>query len=164
MEEKPETTIMKKAGKLLARRAFSRGELRHELAKTSGKDLEPVLDRLERQNLLNDADYAYNFAVYRIGREGWSPARASAALCRRLVAPSIIDAALERVRKELGTAPPLLQYIRKRCGEKGPPSNPEALNKLVSHLRRRGFDEETIFIALKEILPASVFLRIEQGE
>jgi regulatory protein len=165
MERKPGTIIMEMAGKLLARRAYSRGELREKLAKKSQENsLDPVLDHLEKLNLLNDTEYAYNFALYRIGSEGWSSAKVTAALRRRYVAPSIIETVLERVFEELGETAPLLNYLKKRYGKIGPPRDHEAVNRLVVQLRRRGFDESTIYSALKEIIPPAIIRHLETGD
>ena len=63
MDNERHKLLMKKAGALLARRAYTRGELRDRLVKTSGETpVESILDRLEQLNLLNDAAYAYNLA------------------------------------------------------------------------------------------------------
>jgi len=63
MAAEPSKRLLHKAGRLLARRAYTRGELRTRLAKGGNEeDIAGVLDQLETINLLNDAETAYNFA------------------------------------------------------------------------------------------------------
>jgi len=165
MESEIYRLLMKKAGALLARRSYSRGELRDRLAKTAGElPIDPVLNRLEQLNLLNDADYAYNFAFCRIQQEGWSPAKVQTSLLRRQVDATTVENALKRVRDELGDKPALASYVRKYCGKRGLPSDLAGVRKLILHLRRRGFDDESIFGALREMIPAAVLQQLETGD
>jgi regulatory protein len=165
MDAELQKTLMKKAGLLLARRAYSRGELRMKLAKMAGdSEIESALDRLEQLNLLNDADYAYNFAVYRIRQEGWGPAKVRDSLLRRHLSQAIVESALERIRDELGEELALTDCIKKRCGKQALPANPKDVQKLISYLRRRGFDDDSIFRALKRMLPAAAIQHFETGE
>jgi regulatory protein len=158
-------TLMKKAGSMLARRSYSRAELRMKLAQMAGdSEIESALNRLEQLNLLNDADYAYNFAVYRIRQEGWGPAKVRAALLRRHLSQTIIESALERIRNELGDDLVLKECINKRCGKQPPPTDPKDVKKLIMYLRRRGFDDDDIFRALNHMLPAAAIQRFETGE
>jgi regulatory protein len=157
--------LLKKAGTLLARRAYGRGELRDKLCKLAeAVEVEVVLDRLEQLNLLNDADYAYNFAFYRIAQDGWGPAKVHDSLLRRRVEPRTIERALERVQSELGDESALADYIRKHCGKKGLPADPKDVRRLILHLRRRGFEEKNIFSALRQMIPAALIERFETGE
>jgi len=157
--------LLKKAGALLARRGYSRGEMRNKLTRIAGaSQVESVLDRLEQLNLLNDADYAYNFALCRIKQEGWGPGKVHDFLLRRHVAQATIESALERIRKELKEESILVEYIKKRCEKQGPPMDLKGIRKLVLHLRQRGFAEGDIFSALKGMVPAAVLHRFETGD
>jgi len=157
--------LLKKAAALLARRSYSRGELRLKLLKTVGEaDVESALDRLEQLNLLNDAEYAYNFALYRIGRGNWGRAKVSDALCRRHVETEIIDGALQRIRHELGAETIPVEYMQKYCGKHWPLKNPAHIRKLIMHLRRRGFADDVIESALRKVLPEPLLQRFEIGE
>jgi regulatory protein len=165
MEAKPDKILLKKAAALLAHRPYSRGELRSKLMAISTRiSPEPVLDRLEQLNLLNDAEYAYNFALYRIQQEGWGPAKISTSLVRRHIAQSTIECALERIRSELGKEPTLMEYIEKHCAKQGLPTNPKDIRKLVSHLSRRGFEESHILGALKRVVPLALLQHFETGD
>jgi regulatory protein len=157
--------LMQKAGALLARRSYSRGELKDRLAKIAGvSGLEPVLDRLEQLNLLNDADYAYNFALCRIGRDGWSPARVERSLLRRQLSRATAEGAIARVQSELGHEAALAGYVREYCGRRGFPADLKSLRRLILHLRRRGFEEELIVNVVQPMIPASLWQRFETGE
>ena len=160
MSEK--TDLMKRAAALIARRAHSRGELRRKLAaaqkadKTSDAEIEAALDRLERLNLLNDAEYAYNFAFSRINDLGWGEEKVRASLFKRDVEKTVADRALERVREE--TAPEgiddaLIKYIDGYCRKHGTPSGLKDAQKLARHLAGRGFDEDRIIGVLQRIIP-----------
>jgi len=157
--------IMKKAGALLGRRAYSRGQLRDKLAKIAGEvSIEAVLDHLEQLNLLNDADYAYNFAFWRIKQQGWGPAKVNDSLLRRQIEQPTIDGALQRVRNELHYESILTDYVQRYCGKQGPALDPKTVRSLVLHLRQRGFDEDGIVGALKKVIPAAILKRFETGE
>jgi regulatory protein len=157
--------LMKKAGALLARRDCSRGELRKKLSKIAqAPEIEAVLDRLEQLNLLNDVDYAYNFALCRIRQEGWGPAKVRDSLLRRDVAPETVEAALKRVLDEVDPRFAVADYVRKHIGKSGLASDIQSVRRLVLHLRRRGFDDDAIWGGLKRTVPAALLHRLETGE
>lgn len=158
--------LVKKAGNLLARRAYSRADLQKKLAAfgDSGQ-VETVLKQLERLSLLNDFEYAYNFALRSIRRQGWSPAKVQNALLGHQVCLTIIERALAQVRDESGGEEPVIRaYVLKRYGKSGLPSDFKSIRKLITHLRQRGFREENIFSALKGEIPDAALRRFEIGE
>lgn len=160
-----ENKLLKKAGLLLARRAYSRGDLRMKLLKTADDALvENVLDHLQQQALLNDENYAYNFALSRVGREGWGPEKIKSALMRHHVSPSDISSALDRVRDEIGNDYALADYVNKYLGKKGIPTGLKGTRNLIAHLRRRGYDRNTIIGALKHKLPSEMLRYFETGD
>jgi SOS response regulatory protein OraA/RecX len=157
--------LMKKAGALLARRAYSRGELRGRLSKLAEElSVEPVLDRLEQQNLLNDADYAYNFALCRMRQEGWGPAKVQGALLRRQVDQATIERALQLVQNELGSGAILTTCLNEYCARKGMPADLKSLRRLFFHLGQRGFAEDEIIYVLRRTVPDALWHRFETGE
>jgi SOS response regulatory protein OraA/RecX len=158
--------LLKKAGALLARRDYSRVELQTKLAEFADEQqVESALQHLERLNLLNDSDYAYNFALRRIRQHGWGPARVQNALIAHHVGRAIIERALEQVRMESGGEESgIREYMHKRYGKSGLPADPKGVRKLILHLRQRGFDEETIFGALRGVIPDAVLKHFETGE
>jgi regulatory protein len=164
MSNKPGLPL-KKAAALLAKRAYSRGELRKKLAPTGQAPLvEETLNRLEQVHLLNDPEYAYNFALRHFQQVGWGPAKVKENLLRHDVDPDVIDQAIERVRNEADIEAFLVEYIEKRCKKQGQQTDPKEIHKLVLHLVRRGFDENQIFGALRQIIPPDVFRHFETGD
>jgi SOS response regulatory protein OraA/RecX len=166
---------MKRAAAFIARRAHSRGELRRKLAAAQKsneapkiEEIEAVLDRLEYLNLLNDAEYAYNFAFCRIKDLGWGEEKVRTALLDMDVAKAVIDRALGRVREELapddGADDALMEYVKGYCRKHGTPSSLKDARKLAGHLVRRGFDEDKTIGALRQIIPTEIFRHFETGD
>jgi SOS response regulatory protein OraA/RecX len=157
--------LLQKAGALLARRPYSRGGLRDKLAKSADQvQVEIALNRLESHSLLNDAEYAYNFALGRIKRQGWSPVKVFDSLLKRHVEQNTIESAMARIQNEGGEESFLDLYIKQYCRKRSWPVDPKDVRKLISHLRRRGFDEDDIFRALKQAIPGPASPRFETGE
>lgn len=157
--------LISQAGRILSRRAHSRGELRRKLARYGEPELiEPVLDRLEELNLLNDAEYAYNFAACRMKQDGWGPLRVLQSLRKHEVNSDLAEEMVGRVRKEAGDMGLLQEYLRRRCRKAGFPQDRKGLQRLVSHLRRRGFQEETIYSALRHLTRAESWQPLDTGE
>jgi len=161
------TPLMKHAAALIARRAHSRGELRRKLAaaqKAEVSEIEAVLDRLESLNLLNDAEYAYNFAFYRIKDSGWGEEKAHKALLDRDVAKTDADRAIARVREEIdgidGIEAALMEYVKGYCRKHGAPSTLKGAQKLARHLAGRGFDEDRIIGVLQRIISPEIFRQL----
>jgi regulatory protein len=165
MNSEIHSMLLKKAGALLARRGYSRFEMHQKLASfASEEEIESALDRLERLNLLNDADYAYNFAFRRIRQRGWSPARVRSALLQIHVEEASIDFALQQVRNEVDDLAVIMSHAQRHCGKKGLPTDMKGIRRLIMHLRHRGFDEDDIFRALKDTISAEALQRMQTGE
>jgi SOS response regulatory protein OraA/RecX len=161
--------LMKRAGEYLARRPHGRLELKRKLVKfAKPEEIELVLDRLERLNLLNDLDYAYNFALRRIQQKGWSLEKARGSLLRLQIAPENVESSLERVRNELKGEPnaelAICAYTRKRGFNDGLPSDAKGVKRLIAHLQYRGFDSDEILNALKGKVPDVYLQRFLTGD
>jgi regulatory protein len=155
----------KRAAALLAKRAYSRSELRKKLAPIGQEPLvEKTLDRLEQVNLLNDREYAYNLALHHIQESGWGPAKVKEDLLRRGVDSDVIKQALEQALNEADIETLLVEYIEKRCKKQGLQTDPKEIRRLVLHLIRRGFEENQIWGALRRIIPPDVFRCFETGD
>jgi len=156
---------MKKAGALLAKRAYSRKALQKKLAGLAeDEQIESVLNRLERLNLLNDAQYAYNFARRKMEAQGWSPAKVLNALLGHQVESSIVQSALNQVLSELDDQSVVALYLKKRYANGNLPNDLSGIRKLISHLRHRGFDEKSIFDALRGTIPNADLQQFETGD
>jgi regulatory protein len=158
--------LLKKASQLLARRAYSKGELCRKLEKTVADEtiVVSILDRLEQLKLLNDTEYAYNFALSRISRDGWGPAKVRHALIRRHVSLSDISIALDRIRTELGDEYALADYLRKYFNKRGLPKNPKSIRNLILHLQRRGYNRPSIWKTINHIVPSAMLHHFDTGD
>lgn len=131
--------------------------MRQKLLEMAEQSLvETVLDRLEELDLLNDRDYAYNFSLYRVGREGWGPGKIRDALQRRHVSDPDIAAALDRVRSLVGDSYALEEYLKRHFAKRSMPEDSRGVRNLVNHLHRRGYGRDTIVDVLKRKLPAEM--------
>ena len=161
----PAKQLMRKAGALMARRPYSRGELQAILARHGdAQQVVSVLHRLEQLNLLNDTEYAYNFAVRRMRQEGWGSDKVRALLLHRQVSGHIADAAIDRVRQEIGETGALESYLDRRSRARPLPGDPRGVHRLILSLQRRGFARETIREVLRHRIPATVWEDFETGE
>jgi SOS response regulatory protein OraA/RecX len=157
--------LMNKAGRLLARRLYSCGEMRLKLARFADEqDVEAILERLLELNLLNDSNYAYNFALYRIRQQGWGPIKVLHSLIRRKVEPVVAQSAIERVRQDENDEAVLSGYLDKAFGKGLVPKDRKDLRKLINHLRQRGFQDDTIYTTLRQKIPATVWRTFDMGD
>ena len=157
--------LMKKAGAFLARRPHSRADLKERLAAFGDQDqVESVLQLLERLNLLNDAEYAYNFAFCRMKQDAWGGLRIRQSLILRHVAPDLIETALSRVLAEIGERGSLEEYLKRQNQKRGLPTDRKGIQRLVLHLRRRGFNDELIYSALRRVIQPADWQRFETGD
>jgi len=153
-EDDLQKKLMHKAGKFIGKRSHTRGELRLRLIKFGDAvEVEKVLDRLEDEKLLNDADYAYNFALGRIVEGGWGPKRVRQELRSRQVAPEVVEASLKRVQLEVSERSSLEQYVDRYCRKSLTLPDRKALRKFIAHLQRRGFHDQIIREVLRRKLP-----------
>jgi len=165
IEADPLRGLMHRAGALLARRAYSRGQLRDKLARHADpSQIESALDRLEQLNLLNDAAYAYNSAVRWIKQEGWGSSKARHRLLLQQVPAHIAEAAMESVRQEIGDAKALADYLDRRERTHPLPADRKGIHKLIMSLRRRGFPEEAIWSVLRMRTPPASWQKFEPGD
>jgi len=157
--------LLNRAGTFLSRRPCSRGELALVLLKIAGPDLvEPVLDRLEQLNLLNDTEYAYNFAFNQLKVKGWGPVRVFQDLLLRKVSPELAESTMNSIQTTLTEQEVLEGYLERYGRRKRLPADRRGVASLVSHLRRRGFVEDTIIQMLRRKLSPTVWENFETGE
>jgi SOS response regulatory protein OraA/RecX len=165
MEAESGSKIMHRAGFLLARRPYSRGELREKLSALGDhQEIESVLDRLQELNLLNDANYGYNLASHWMKHEGWGPIKVRFHLLRRHISDAVADASLERIGQELSDADLLVAYLDRRARNHPLPDDRRGIRKLVASLRQRGFPEEAIYGVLRQRIPTVAWKKFETGE
>jgi len=164
-DESQPSPLVLRAMRSLAKRAHSRAELRAKLERSGGPgEVQEVLDRLEELRLLNDEDYAYDFALRRMTRDGWGPGKVLAALHGRQIPADIAEAALDRARSAAGDDAILADFVERHCGKAGWPSDRRGIRSLIDRLRRKGFAEDQIHRCLRERLPAGAWRNYDEGD
>jgi len=141
-------SLFARAVSLLARREHSRAELAVKLRRglTANDDpgeIEPVLDRLERDKLLSDERYAG--ALTRTRSERFGDARIRFELKSSGVKPETVDSAIATLR---GTELERAQAVWSRRFGELPRTAPERA-KQARFLQARGFSSETIAKVLR---------------
>lgn len=164
-EPDPIKKLMTRAGSLLSRRSYSCGEIRRKLLTSAdAARVDQVVERLLELNLLNDADYAYNFAFARMNRDGWGSLKVLHALLRRQVPESLAEAAIERVQSAGDKEAFVVRYLDQYFSRREPPRDRKSLRRLITHLRRRGYRDDDIYSALRGRVPAAVWARFDTGD
>ncbi|MEA3413865.1 MAG: regulatory protein RecX [Pseudomonadota bacterium] len=133
---------------LLARREHSRRELEQKLggAGFDGKELNAALDRLETEDLLNDARYAESFVRSRRER-GYGPLKIAYDLRRRGVSDHIVNNELSNLPEEwLEVA--RTQYQKRWATRENPDFREKA--RRARYLAGRGFPEEIVRRVLRD--------------
>jgi regulatory protein len=135
-------TCYDRACELLAQRPHFRRELAAKLERRghAAAEIEPALDRLERQGYLDELQAARSLVAARQARGGLGRERLRAELTRRGAAPAAMAAVLaELPDDDLPAARAAAARWRGRT--------PEALAR---HLARKGFSRRAIFAVLNE--------------
>jgi SOS response regulatory protein OraA/RecX len=165
MQADSSNKLMRSAGSLLARRAYSRGELKDKLAPLGeAQEIESVLDRLEQLNLLNDADYAYNSASRWIRKKGWGPLRVYQLLINRKVPAHLAEETIAQVRQEISDVDALKAFLGRRFRTHSLPEDRKGIRKLISSLQREGFPEEVIWTVLRQKIPPGAWRDFDTGD
>jgi len=143
-----EHSTYNRAVKLLSFRARSVSELRRQLLRKGepGPEVELAITRLTEQKLLDDADFARQFARTKLLAAGASRRRIVQELMRRGVARELADRAIGELQDSDGVDP---AAEAKRVAEKKWKSlarldNFTRRRRLYAFLARRGFDPDEI--------------------
>lgn len=139
--------------RLLARRDYSREELRQKLTKKGFAlaEIEEVLAKLSAAQLLNDGQYAQRLASY-YGREKfWGPGRIKQKLREKGIAEELAQEVIAQEEKNFPAVEKLRALLKKKLkkrtlGELAP----KEIRKLNHYLYRHGFDWEEIMDILKK--------------
>jgi len=142
---RPAPSLKGRALRCLARREYSRAELRRKLLTpdVDAPALDAVLDDLEAKRLLSDRRYAEVLAQSKGGRYGVSSL--SRTLSQQGVDPEVAAAALEPLRNNERER--ALEIWRRRFGE--PPKDLKERARQHRFLLARGFDGATVSWVLK---------------
>ena len=138
--------LRKIAMDLLAYREHSRLELRNKLLlrEFAADCIEPILDGLTRDNLLNDQRFAEAYTRMR-ARRGFGPIRIKQELNERGIASELIANAIRST--ELDWWQLAVEQKQKKFGTSVPKDFPERA-KQMRFLQYRGFDHEQIKFAV----------------
>lgn len=133
---------------LLAFRARSVTELRRRLLRKGepAADVETVITRLLEQKLLDDADFARQFARTRLVRAGASRLRIVQELDRKGIARPLADAAIDALRDDDGLDPSaaIHRVAEKKWLSLSKLDDVTARRRLYAFLARRGFNPDEI--------------------
>jgi regulatory protein len=147
-------SLMAAALKMLARRAYSEGELRSRLiAKREAEKgaVEDCIGRLKELGYLNDELFAHNYASNRVGLKPLGRARLARELGRKKVSKDVIGDALDLVFGESEEERLIDRAIANRVRTHGRPADRAASKRLFEHLARRGFEYDLIIRKLRQL-------------
>jgi regulatory protein len=143
-----EKSVYDQALTLLEYRARTVDELRRKLRQKGGAadEVEEVLQRLLDQKLLDDADYAKQFARGKLGNAGASRRRITQELSRKGIQRDAAASAIDLVTEEEGIDPlqSALRVARKKWKTLGSLDDQTRKRRLYAFLARRGFNPDEI--------------------
>ena len=140
---------------MLARRPCSEGEIRQKLRQIryAQETIDMVVYKLQREHLLNDADFSDQWAAYRVNHQ-YGSRRIAQELRMKGVSEQDIRNALESLpeEEERDQALHLALKLSRRTGGKEDPR--KARQRLISALVRRGYDWDIARSVCEEVLQA----------
>lgn len=151
----PGDDLFARAIKLLATKPRSEAELRQLLAQRTGAPahlIEACLARLKEKGLVNDHDFAYNYACHRLRGRPLGRSRLARELQSKGVAPEVIERALEAAFEEAQEGELIERAIDKYIRTRGRPQDHRGLRRMFDHLARLGFDRDLIASKLRSAL------------
>ena len=153
---KGEPTTYERALNLLGFRARSVAELRRRLIEKGSPtaEVEEVLSRLVDQKLLDDADYARQFARARITGAGASRIRILQELRRKGIATDVAERALEELHEDEGMDPSesIHRVAEKKWRSLQALDELTGRRRLYGFLARRGFGPDEIRRAIEKVV------------
>lgn len=149
-------TAYDEALRLLEFRARSETELRRQLLRKglAQPDVEAAVERLRGQKLIDDDDFARQFARARVLGAGASRRRIVQELSRRGVSREIAEQALSRLRDEdgLDAKAGIHRIARKKWLSLASCDDFTRRRRLYAFLARRGFDPDEIRDAMRDLV------------
>ncbi len=143
----PEKKVPEIAWRLLARKDYSREEMRRKLKQKgfSFSEIEDVLQKLSAQQLLNDRRYGQRLADY-YGREKlWGPVRIKHKLKEKGISPELADEIIAQEEKIFPAPERLKIFLKKKLRRRTLAEfSREEIKKLINQLYRQGFSWEEI--------------------
>jgi regulatory protein len=150
-----ERSVYDQALTLLEYRARSVAELRRKLLDKGNPaaDVDEVIEKLKGQHLLDDADFARQFARNKILGPGVSRFRIVQELARKGVAREVAESALDGLHDEDGidSASAIHRVAMKKWARLSTLDDFTRRRRLYAFLARRGFSPDEISAALREV-------------
>jgi regulatory protein len=122
----------------------------------SSADVEDALTRLQDQKLLNDADFARNFARRKVLGAGSSRRRIVEELARKGIARGLAEEAVEGLQETEGIDPSVAihRVAEKKWTSLARLDDFTRKRRLYAFLARRGFDPDEIRAAMERVQAA----------
>jgi regulatory protein len=155
--EKAKTRTMQRAVKLLAAKSRSVAELRERLLEkcwTNETIVDEVLAKLKEYGYLNDEQFAFGFASYRVKQSPIGRRRLARDLQMKKVDQEIADEALRLVFDETPEEGLIDRAIRKRTRLRGLPRTRPEIKSFIDHLLRLGFSYDLVTNRVRTISKA----------
>ena len=155
--EKAKTRTMQRAVKLLAAKSRSVAELRERLLEkhwTNEPIVDEVLAKLKEYGYLNDEQFAFGFASYRVRQRPIGRQRLARDLQMKKVDRETVDEALRLVFDETPEEELIDRAIRKRTRLRGLPRTRPEIKSFIDHLLRLGFPYEMVTNRVRAISKA----------
>jgi regulatory protein len=144
---------MERAGRLLATRARSERELRDRLSAAAfeAATVDATIERLRELRLVDDHDFARQWAEERSARKGIGPVKLKAELVSKGVEAGVVDEVLggldlDEEAAATGVAASLVRKVARK------PLQAQAAS-LWQMLRRKGYSSEACEAAVKAVMP-----------
>jgi regulatory protein len=158
MADKPKRSTYVRALDMLEARARGVVELRRLLIRKGEPeaDVDQAIERLQRSGILNDANYAHQFARSKALGAGLSRRRLQQELTKRGVARDVSDTAIEAVFEEEGVdeEASIERVARKKLRTLTKVDDETRKRRLYAFLARRGYDSDDITRTLRTVLTA----------
>ena len=146
------------AFRILAARPQSEKQLRERLLAKPWVEPEAVglcITRLKELGYIDDAQFARNYAISRVGSKAVGRARVARELAGKKVSQDTIEKAVGSVFDEAGEESVIDRAIEKRIRTHGWPSDRASAKRMFDHLARLGF-EFSLIIRKLQALSANV--------
>jgi regulatory protein len=150
---------MQRAGKLLAAKPRSIGELRERLLEkrwTNEEIVDAVINRLSEYGYLSDERFALGYASFQVRQRPVGRQRLQRALSLKKVDKETADEAINLLFEEMPEESLIDQAIAKRVRLRGRPTTREQTKSLFDHLLRRGFSYELVIRKVRAASSADI--------
>lgn len=147
----PEKKAEEFALRLLARKDYSRAEMRQKLGQKgfSGEEIEKVLHKLSVRQLLNDLRYAQRLANYYGQEKLWGPWRIKHKLKEKGICPEIVEEVIGQEENKIPAEERLKKLLEKKLKNRTLSKfSKQEIKKLTNQLYRHGFAWEEIVAIL----------------